>query len=197
MVKENTQNNNSRENPTGGRSFDGGGFQKNRRPFKRGGRFERVKSEFDHRILSARRVSRVTKGGKRFNLSLTIVVGNRKGKIGVGTGKGFDNALALDKALRIAKKTAFSVKVTKTMSIPHPINAKYSSAEVMLMPAPNRGLIAGSAVRTILELGGLKDINAKIISGSKNKLNIAKATVKALKKLKAPRVVQIKEVKNK
>ncbi len=159
-------------------------FQKNRRPIKRGGRPERIKSEFDHRILNARRVSRVTAGGKRFSLSLAVAIGNRKGKIGVATGKGLDNALALEKALRSAKKSSILVKTTKNMSIFHQVYAKYSSAEVMLRPAPNRGLVAGSAVRIILELGGLKDINAKILSGSKNKLNIAMATIKALESLK-------------
>lgn len=198
MAEEKTQNNIANKNQPDQRErrfgSSRGGFQKNKRPFKRGGRPERVKSEFDHRVLSARRVSRVTKGGKRFNLSLAIAVGNKKGKIGVGTGKGLDTALALNKALNSAKRGALNVKVTKTMSIPHIVSAKFSSAEVVLMPAPNRGLIAGSAVRTVLELGGFKDINAKILSGSKNKLNIARATLKALSMLKAPKNI-IKEDK--
>jgi small subunit ribosomal protein S5 len=129
-------------------------------------------------------VARVSAGGRRFNFSVTVVVGNGRGTVGVGTGKGADTALALEKAMRDAKKHALAVPVTKTSSIPHPVSAKYSSARVMLMPSPGRGLIAGSAVRDLLSLGGITDVNAKILSGSKNKLNIGRATIKALSVLR-------------
>lgn len=159
-------------------------FKKNKRKSKRR---ERTRSEFDQKILDIRRVTRVSAGGRRFSFAVSIAIGDRKGRIGVGTGKGGDTALAIEKATRTAKKNMITIKTTNNNSIPHEIKAKYNSARVMLMPANGRGIIAGSAIRDLIELGGLNDINAKIISGSKNKLNIAQATVKALKTLKEPR----------
>ena len=157
-------------------------FRKNkRRPVKRR---ERVRSEFEQKILSIRRVTRVAAGGRRFTFSVAIVVGDKKGKVGVGTGKAGDTSLAIDKAVRIAKKNAIVINTTTDMSIPHEVQTKYSSAIVKLMPAKGRGIIAGSAVRDIIILAGLKDINGKILSGSKNKLNIAQATIQALTTLK-------------
>jgi len=155
-------------------------FKKNRRAPRRK---ERPRSEFDQKIIDIRRVTRVSKGGRRFSFSVAVVIGNRKGKIGVGTGKAGDTALAIEKAAKNAKKNAIIVKTTKGMSIPHEVSSKFNSARVKIMPAPGRGIIAGSALRDMIELGGLKDINAKIISGSKNKLNIAKATIDALSQL--------------
>jgi small subunit ribosomal protein S5 len=148
---------------------------------------EERRSEYDQKTLNVRRVARVTKGGKRFNLSITLAIGNKKGAVGVGTGKGLDTALAMEKAMRDAKRHLINVKLTKEMSIPHDVYAKYSSAIVAIMPAPRRGIIAGSALRNVLELAGIKDVNAKILSGSKNKLNIARATIKALSMLKTPK----------
>lgn len=157
-------------------------FRKNKRRVAK--RRERVRSEFDQKILSIRRVTRVSSGGRRFTFSVAIVVGDKKGRIGVGTGKAGDTSLAIDKASRIAKKNAILVNTNSEMSIPHEVQAKYCSGIVKLMPAKGRGIIAGSAVRDIIILAGLKDINAKILSGSKNKLNIAQATIKALSSLK-------------
>ncbi|MEI6238615.1 MAG: 30S ribosomal protein S5 [bacterium] len=141
---------------------------------------ERIKPEFDTKVILMRRVTRVTKGGRRMSFSVTVVSGDRKGRVGVGLGKSIDTTLAIDKATRDAKKNMIRVNHTIGMSIPHDVYAKYSSARVMIMPAKGRGLIAGSAVRNVLELAGLKDINAKIMSGSKNKINIARVAVKAL-----------------
>lgn len=163
-------------------------FNKNRKgPAKRDTR-ERVKPEYDQKILNIRRVARVATGGRRFQFSVAMVVGNRKGSVGVGTGKAGDTSLAIDKAVRSAKRNLIKVNTTKTLSIPHDVKVKYSSARVFIQPAPGRGLSAGSAVRDVLELAGVKDVNAKIFSGSKNKLNIARATVKALESLRARRV---------
>lgn len=158
---------------------------------KRPARPEKVKSEFDQRILNIRRVVRVVTGGRRFAFSVAMVIGNKKGSIGVGTGKAGDTSLAIDKALRNAKKNILKVKTTKDMSIPHEVDAKYSSGRVIIRPAKGRGLIAGSATRDLLELAGISDVSAKIISPSKNKLNIAHATIKALAQLKAPRVKNV------
>ncbi len=154
----------------------------NRRP-RRGGprdQKERVKPEFDTKIISIRRVTRVASGGRRFSFSVALVAGDRKGRVGVGLGKAGDTSLAIDKATRDAKKHMIKVAHTSSMSIPHPVEAKYSSARIEIMPAKGRGIVAGSAVRNVIELAGLKDIVAKIRSGSKNKLNIARGAVQAL-----------------
>ncbi len=173
------------ENKKSGKDFNpidqGRDFKKNKRVSKRA---PRQKSEFDQKIIDIRRVTRVSSGGRRFSFSVAIVVGNRKGKVGVGTGKAGDTSLAIDKAAKAAQKNAIEINMTKTMSIPHDVSAKFSSARVVIFPAPKRGVIAGSAMRDIIELGGLNDLNGKILSGSKNKLNIAKATIKALSSLR-------------
>lgn len=161
----------------------------------RGGprRGDKPRSEFEQRTLQVRRVARVGKGGRRFNFSVAIAAGDRKGRIGIGLGKASDTALAIDKALKDARRNMITVRVTAAMSIPHEVQAKFSSARITMMPAPGRGVVAGSAVRDCLELAGIKDVNAKILSGSKNKLNIARAAVKALGSLKAPRVAKEKK----
>jgi small subunit ribosomal protein S5 len=157
-------------------------FTKNRRRSSK--RRERTKSEFDQKMLAIRRVTRVSSGGRRFSFSVAMAIGNKKGKVGVGVGKAGDTTLAIDKAVRNAKKNMIEVKRTESNSISHEIDAKFNSAKVIIMPAKGRGMIAGSAVRDLLELAGITDVNAKILSGSKNKLNIGKATIKALKSLK-------------
>jgi small subunit ribosomal protein S5 len=147
-------------------------------------REERVRSEFDQKIISIRRVTRVMAGGRRFSFSVAIVIGNRKGKVGVGIGKAGDTQLAIEKAVRSARKNLIEIPLNKYQHIPHDVSTKLSSSEVMIMPAPGRGLVAGSSVRIVLELGGVKDVTAKIFSRSKNKLNNARAAIAALKKLK-------------
>ncbi len=154
---------------------------------RRGGgrpRPERVKPEYDQKSIDVRRVARVVAGGRRFSFSVAMVIGDRKGKVGVGTGKAGDISMAMEKAAKDAKKNMITVKLTKNSSIPHEVEAKSSSATVLIIPAPSRGLVAGSSVRNVLELAGVKDVNAKILSGSKNKLNMARAAVDALGKLK-------------
>ncbi len=152
-----------------------------RRPSRR---VERVKQEFDNKILNVRRVTRVTSGGRRFSFSIAIAIGDRKGRVGVGVGKSSDTPIAVDKAMRAAKKEMVKVALNDKKSINHPVFAKYSSAQVSIMPAPGKGVIAGSAVRTVLELAGVSQVSSKILSRSKNKLNIARATIKALQQLK-------------
>lgn len=173
----------------GRRDGDAGGVGGNRRNPRRARRAprreERVRSEFDQKIISIRRVTRVMAGGRRFSFSVSIVIGNRKGKVGVGIGKAGDTQLAIEKAVRSARKNLIEIPLNKYQHIPHDVSTKLSSSEVMIMPAPGRGLVAGSSVRTVLELGGVKDVTAKIFSRSKNKLNNARAAIAALKKLKA------------
>ncbi len=157
------------------------------RPDRKKPREDRVRSEFDQKILAIRRVTRVASGGRRFSFSVAMVLGNRKGSVGVGTGKASDTSLAIDKATKNAKKNLLKLSLTKTSSIPHEVRVKYSSARVLVMPARGRGLIAGSALRDVLELAGIHDVAGKIFSGSKNKLNIARATVKALSEFAVPK----------
>ena len=170
--------------PHGGREGGNRGRGKGGRPGggpRRGGRptfFE--KPEFDQKIIDTKRVARVVSGGRRFNFKIIMVVGDRNGKVGVGTGKGGDTALAIEKAFRSAKKNIVLIPRTKDGSIPHEVSAKYLSARVLILPAPGKGLIAGSSLRVVLDLAGIRDVVAKVISPSKNKLNIARATVDAL-----------------
>ncbi|MEI6316153.1 MAG: 30S ribosomal protein S5 [bacterium] len=147
---------------------------------RKGGNFERVKPEYDQKILAIRRVTRVVSGGRRMTFSVAMVIGDRKGLIGLGTGKAIDTSIAITKAQKDAKKNMLKLKLTKTQSLPHDISAKFGSSNLMLMPNRGRGLISGSAVRDILLLAGIKDVTTKIHSGSKNKLNNARATMKAL-----------------
>jgi len=175
---------------TADRGRDGGaartGDRRNqRRPRRAPRRDDRARSEFDQKIISIRRVTRVMAGGRRFNFSVAMVIGNKKGKVGVGIGKAGDTQLAIDKAIRSARKNLIEIPLNKNQHIPHDVHVKLASSEVMIMPAPGRGLVAGSSVRTVLELGGVKDVTAKIFSRSKNKLNNARAAILALKKLKA------------
>jgi small subunit ribosomal protein S5 len=171
----------------GGRGAGGG----DRGP--RGPRGDRPKSEFDQKILSIRRVTRVVSGGRRMSFAVSMLIGDRKGSVGVGTGKAADTALAINKAVKSAKKHLLKVRTTKTSSIPHEVSAKYSSASLMIMPNHGRGIVAGSAVRDILVLAGVKDVTSKIFSGSKNRLNIARAVIMALSQLKAPKAIKAKE----
>ncbi len=172
-------------------------FKKNtRRPARRE---SRVKPEFDQKIINIRRVARVVTGGRRFSFSVALVAGNRKGMVGVGLGKASDTSLAIEKAFSSARKNMIAINLTKTQSIAHETSAKYSSSQITIMPAPNRGTIAGSSARIVLELAGVKDVGAKVRSGSKNQLNIARATIAALSKVSKPRekaqVAAPKEVK--
>lgn len=173
---------------TGGKpgSFRGGPRGKDGQPR------ERVKPEFDSKIIDIRRVTRVSSGGRRYSFSVAVVAGDRKGRVGVGLGKGIDTALAVEKATREAKKHLIKVPLTAAMSIPHAIEGKYASSRIMLFPAKGRGMVAGSSARTVLDLAGIKDVCAKYMSGSKNKINNAKVAIEALSKLiKVPRNVLV------
>ncbi len=174
------------ERPARGGAGGRGGDRRpsNRRP----GRDRGVKPEFDQKIVSLRRVTRVVSGGRRFSFSVALVAGNRKGMVGVGFGKATDTPLAIDKAMRDAKKNMITVNMTKDMSIPHDVDAKYSASVVKIMPAPGRGMLAGSSVRTVLELAGVTNVGAKLYSRSKNHANNAFATVKALEKLSRTKI---------
>lgn len=157
-----------------------------RREGGRSGSFVREKPEFEQKILTIRRVTRVVAGGRRMSFSVAMAIGDKKGSIGFGIGKAGDTALAITKALRAAKKNLLRLKTTKTFSIPHEVTAKFCSSQVVLRPNHGRGMVAGSAIRDMLILGGIKDVTGKIHSGSKNKLNNAQATMKALQQIAHP-----------
>lgn len=163
-----------------------GGFRQMRRPgFGRAGVGRAApKDEFESKLLDLARVTRVTGGGKRLRFRAVVAAGNKKGRVGIGIDKGRDVSQAIEKATRMAKKNLIDVVIVKE-TIPHEVEAKSGSARLLLKPQrKGRGLVAGGAVRTICELAGIKNISSKILSGSKNKLNNARVTIEALKKLK-------------
>lgn len=152
----------------------------------RGGRGEpreRVKPEFDSKIIDIRRVTRVAAGGRRYSFSVAVVAGDRKGRVGVGLGKGGDTAGSIEKATREAKKNLIKVSLSPKMTIPHAVEGKFGGAVIKIFPARGSGIVAGSSARAVIELAGITDICAKFLSGSKNRLNNAKATIDALNKL--------------
>lgn len=150
---------------------------------RRDGRKEE-KSEFEQKLLDIRRTARMVAGGRRFSFRALVVVGNKKGKVGVGLAKGADVTIAVEKAVNQAKKYLIEVPITEKKSIPQMVEAKFGAARVMLKPAPEgRGIIAGGAVRVICNLAGIENVVSKIIGRTTNKLNNAEAAIVALKKL--------------
>lgn len=179
IPKQNTSNTHGfKSNRQGGRR-EGGDGRRSGRPA-----FERPKPEFDQKMVSIRRVTRVVAGGRRMTFAVAIAIGDKKGAVGLGTGKGGDTAIAISKALRQARKNMFKIKTTKDMSIPHEVSGKFSSSKLIIMPNHGRGLVAGSTVRDMLILAGVKNVTAKLHSGSKNKLNNARVAYKTLYQLK-------------
>ena len=156
-----------------------------RENFKRGPRRPREKSEFDQKTLDIRRVTRVVAGGKRFRFRATVVLGDHKGRVGVGVDKGADTSEAIEKAARAAKKSLINVPI-KNGTIPHEIVGKFSSAIVLLRPAKEgHGIVAGGPVRVVVGLAGITSIVSKILGTTTNKLNNARATIEDLKELKS------------
>lgn len=171
-----------------------GGFNGQRRPGGRTGgrpdRGERPKPEFDQKMIDIRRVTRVVAGGRRFSFSVTLIAGDKKGRIGVGIGKATDTTLAINKAFNNAKQHMIKIKTTESGSIPHEVSAKYNSGRVFLMPNKSRGVVVGSSMRNVIELAGITDVTGRVVSGSKNKLNIARATIKALTEFAMPKAAR-------
>jgi small subunit ribosomal protein S5 len=152
---------------------------------------KKEKPEYDQKLLDLARVTRVVKGGRRFRFRATLVIGNRKGKVGVGVGKGSDVSDAIRKAFDTAKKNLVVVSIKKN-TIPHDIYYKKGSAKIILKPAPEgRGIVAGGAVRAVVEFSGIKDIVSKSL-GSSNKINVARAAVAALATLSHSRTRQMR-----
>ena len=138
------------------------------------------KPEFDSKAIDVRRVTRVTTGGRRFSLHVTMIAGDRNGRVGLGVGKALDTQLAMDKAMKSAKKNMIRFNIDDKKTIKHEVSAKFDTSEVWISPNKEKGLIAGSSARVILSLAGLQNVTAKFHGGTKNKLNNARATMKAL-----------------
>ncbi|PNR97119.1 30S ribosomal protein S5 [Petrotoga sp. 9PWA.NaAc.5.4] len=152
-----------------------------------------VSNEFEERIIEIRRVSKVTKGGKTISFRVVSVIGNRKGKVGLGVGNAREVPQAIRKSIQNAQKNIIEVPV-KNETIPYEIVGRQDSSVVLLLPAgPGTGVIASSAVRAVAELAGINNILTKAM-GSTNILNLAKATYNGLKSLKSPK--QIAELRD-
>ena len=139
--------------------------------------------QFDERVVNIDRVARVVKGGRRFRFRALVVVGDHKGSVGIGVSKGADVTTAITKAVDVAKKNMIKISLYKH-TIPHEVEAKVSGANVLIKPAsPGTGIIAGGAVRVVLEVAGVNDVLSKSL-GSSNKVNISYAVLEALKQLR-------------
>ncbi|MCB9809100.1 30S ribosomal protein S5 [Candidatus Nomurabacteria bacterium] len=141
---------------------------------------ERVQPEFEQKIISLRRVTRVMAGGRRFSFSVGMVIGDKRGRVGFGLAKANDTSQAIQKAVNIAKQNLIKIQLTDDFSLPYSVSAKYKAARVELSPNFGRGLVSGSSVRTVLEFAGIKDVTSRVLSRSRNQLNNAKAAMKAL-----------------
>lgn len=150
-----------------------------------------IKENFSEKVIKLSRVAKVVKGGRRFSFAALVTVGDNNGSIALGYGKANELTDAIAKANQRAKKNLTKINLSQNRTIPHEIIGKYKSSTVVMKPAtPGTGVIAGGAVRMIMEAAGVKDVLTKVI-GSKNQLNVAKATLNGLLALR-----NIKEVAN-
>lgn len=179
-----SSNKDERSNQRGGarrgRSGKSGGYRKS-------SRFgSRPKPEFEQKIINISRVTRVVKGGRRLSFRVDMVIGDKKGRVGLGTGKATDTSLAIQKAFNQARKNLLYLKLKNNKSIPHEVEAKVTSSVVHIMPNKERGLVAGSTMRNVLQFAGITDVTGRVVTRSKNKLNIAKAAIEALRAFDVP-----------
>ena len=147
------------------------------------------KKLLEEKVINLGRVTKVTNGGRHFRFSATVVVGNRKGLVGIGTGKSNEVQDAISKASKAANKNVIKIAITDNRTIPHEATCKVGRAVVMVKPAKaGTGVVAGGASRAVIELAGIKDIVSKSL-GSNTKVNVAKATLDALKSIRTPQKI--------
>ena len=157
-------------------------MEKRRRQNNEGNNRER--SEFDQKVVEVKRVTRVVAGGKRMRFRALVVIGDHKGRVGMGLRKGADVSESVNKAVNQAKKNMVTLPLVNE-TIPHELNIKYKSSSLMLKPArPGTGVIAGGAVRSVMDLAGVKNVVSKML-GSNNKVNNVKAVFAAFEKMKS------------
>jgi small subunit ribosomal protein S5 len=157
----------------------------NRRP-RRNNNVAKPKTDLEEKVIDIKRVTKVVKGGRQFRFSATVVVGNRKGKIGLGIGKAKEMPDAVKKATQAATRNLINVELIDNRTISHEIIQKEGAVRVMLKPATEgTGVKAGGPVRDVLELAGVKDVLSKCL-GSRTKINMARATLNALANQKSP-----------
>lgn len=154
-----------------------------------------IKTEFEDRVVSIARVTTVVKGGRRFSFSAYAVVGNKKGKVGFGHGKANEVQDAVKKAVKDAQNRLISVPIINKSTIPHEINDKFNASKILLKPAPRgKGIVASGTVRAVVELAGYTDIYSKTY-GSRTKINVVRATLKALAKLRtAQQIADMRDI---
>ncbi len=156
----------------------------NKKPFKRN--YEPKKKLLEEKVISISRVTKVTKGGRSFRFSATMVVGDGKGLVGIGTGKANEVPEAIKKGIQAANKNLVRIPLQDGRTIAHETTGQVGRAKVMLKPArEGSGVIAGGAVRSVVEIAGIKDIVSKSL-GSNTQVNVAKATLEALKSIRTP-----------
>lgn len=150
---------------------------------------EKAIPEFEERVVSINRVSKTVKGGRRMQLTALVVVGDGKGRVGVGLGKSQEVPTAIKKGTEDAKKNLFTVPITDDKSIPHEIIGEFGAGRVLIKPAvPGTGVMAGGPVRAIMELAGVQNVITKSL-GTSNAMNIVKAAAEGLKAMESPEQV--------
>lgn len=155
-----------------------------KRPRKPNNRGDRPVREFDQKVVEVKRVTRVVAGGKRMRFRALVVIGDHKGKVGIGLKKGVDVAESVNKAVNQAKKNMITLPLVND-TIPHEIKLKYKSSQIIMLPArPGTGVIAGGAVRSVLDMAGVKNVISKML-GSNNKVNNVRATFAAFKMMRS------------
>ena len=163
----------------------------NRRPRRNNNENARPKTDLEEKVIDIKRVTKVVKGGRQFRFSATVVVGNRKGKVGIGIGKAKEMPDAVKKATQAASRNLINVELIDNRTISHEIITKEGAVRVMLKPAAEgTGVKAGGPVRDVLELAGVKDVLSKSL-GSSTKINMARATLRALAEQKSPAHVAV------
>lgn len=154
---------------------------------------DKDKGELQEKLIKLSRVAKVVKGGRRFSFSALVTVGDMKGNVGLGFGKANEVTDAINKASQAAKKSMVNIQLTTKKTITQEMIGKFKSSNVIMRPAtPGTGIIAGGAVRSIMEVAGVHDVLAKVV-GSKNQINVSKATLNGLMRLKNPgKVAQLR-----